>query len=286
MQNNIDQELAAVQEHCLLMLQEIDRVCRKNDIKYSLTGGSVIGYHLYGGFIPWDDDIDLMMTRDHYERFLEAWQREPEQKYAIHNFENKKNKHMMFSKIVDERTTVVENFEGYAETVGGVFVDITVFDKLPRDKKERKKFECLSWFVQQARERVIQWKVDSSIKSTLCRFAKNIVFCILRWFDEPIYKYVKNKFVNVDAEEYDLAELMAGIKIPYNTKLFDHYIDIEFGGGNCMIVRDYLDYLETRYGRREFYKEKRSGDSPHHYLYVNLNLPFTQYLKQTASKLP
>ena len=74
------------------MLQEIDRVCRKNDIKYSLTGGSVIGYHLYGGFIPWDDDIDLMMTRDNYERFLEVWQREPNQRYALHNFENKKNK--------------------------------------------------------------------------------------------------------------------------------------------------------------------------------------------------
>ena len=279
MLNNVEAELAAIQEHCLLILQEIDRVCRKHDINYSLTGGSVIGYHLYGGFIPWDDDIDLMMTRDNYDRFLEAWQQEPHRKYALHNFENKKNKHMMFSKIVDENTTVVENFEGYAETVGGIFVDITVFDKFPREKKQRRKFEKLAWFIQQARERVIQWKVNSSVKSTLCRYAKNTVFCILRWFDEPIYKYVKNKFLNVNTEEYDLAELMAGFKIPFDKEMFDHYVDVEFSGINCMLVRDYLDY-----GRREFYIEQRSDDLPHHYLYVNLNLPYSQYLKQSREE--
>ncbi|MBQ4417898.1 MAG: LicD family protein, partial [Butyrivibrio sp.] len=53
-----------IRHRCLAIAKDIDRVCTKYGIRYSLCGGSVIGAHLYRGFIPWDDDIDLMMTRE------------------------------------------------------------------------------------------------------------------------------------------------------------------------------------------------------------------------------
>ena len=62
--------LLQVQKCCLGIVDDIDRVCRKNGISYSLCGGSVIGAMVYGGYIPWDDDIDLMMTRENYDRFV------------------------------------------------------------------------------------------------------------------------------------------------------------------------------------------------------------------------
>ena len=51
------------------MLKYVDNICRKNDIKYSLIGGSLIGVIRHHGFIPWDDDIDLIMEYDNYHKF-------------------------------------------------------------------------------------------------------------------------------------------------------------------------------------------------------------------------
>ena len=65
--------LKRVQKDCLEIMIDIDKVCRENNIDYSLCGGSVIGAMLYNGFIPWDDDIDIMMTRKNYEKFLKLY---------------------------------------------------------------------------------------------------------------------------------------------------------------------------------------------------------------------
>ena len=54
------------------ILEAIDHVCRENGIMYFIDSGTVLGARRHGGFIPWDDDIDLGMPRDDFERFLEV----------------------------------------------------------------------------------------------------------------------------------------------------------------------------------------------------------------------
>ena len=53
------------------MLIEIDRICRKNNINYSLDSGTLIGAIRHGGFIPWDNDADVAMSRSEYEKFFD-----------------------------------------------------------------------------------------------------------------------------------------------------------------------------------------------------------------------
>ena len=66
-------ELQQVQ---LSILQEMDRVCRKNGIRYFLFSGTLLGAVRHKGFIPWDDDIDVVLLRDEYERFIHLPQEE------------------------------------------------------------------------------------------------------------------------------------------------------------------------------------------------------------------
>ena len=65
-------ELEELHQIELDMLKEIDRICRRENIQYYLAGGTLLGAVRHKGFIPWDDDIDIAMARDEYERFLKV----------------------------------------------------------------------------------------------------------------------------------------------------------------------------------------------------------------------
>ena len=67
-----DENITNVHSCLYLILEEFDRVCRKNNIKYSIEGGTLLGAVKYNGFVPWDDDIDIVMLRDQYEKFIKV----------------------------------------------------------------------------------------------------------------------------------------------------------------------------------------------------------------------
>ena len=68
-------DLTKVHEVNLKLLKEIDRICRKYKIKYALDSGTLLGAVRHGGFIPWDDDVDVMFTRKNYEMFAKVVRR-------------------------------------------------------------------------------------------------------------------------------------------------------------------------------------------------------------------
>ena len=74
---NIEGELLRkLQMTELEMIIEVDRICRKHQIQYSLDGGTLLGAIRHNGFIPWDDDADLVMLRDEYEKFYNVCMKE------------------------------------------------------------------------------------------------------------------------------------------------------------------------------------------------------------------
>lgn len=92
----------------LEILKEIDSICRKHNIKYWLSSGTLLGAVRHSGFIPWDDDVDIEMLRSDYDRFIEIFEREADDKFALQTYENEPNYTLPFAKVRDKATFVIE----------------------------------------------------------------------------------------------------------------------------------------------------------------------------------
>lgn len=262
------EELRELQLHCLEILKVVDQICRKNKIQYSLCGGSVVGAYLYKGFIPWDDDIDLMMTRENYEKFILACKKDLPKKYQLQNYKTTKTYQTLFSKVVDIDTTLVQLDHSGNEIVNGVFVDITVYDKVPNNYLKK-----IDFTISDIAQKLIYCDVNSnnSIKKCLLRLVGN--HC------SPLYLFCEKVFRLIGkAKDYSYCELFGAFctnKL-YSKEIFESYDEIIFEKSKFMIVKNYIKYLEWRYERTDFY-EPESKQVPPHYACVDLNNSYLKY---------
>ena len=113
----------------LEILKEIDRICKRHNIKYFLTGGTLLGAVRYGHSIPWDDDLDIGMLRSDFERFRKICPREIDKnKFAYASYTTEPECHYLFDKIRLKNTYFSTAFSSQYKIQDGVFVDIFVYD--------------------------------------------------------------------------------------------------------------------------------------------------------------
>lgn len=127
-------QLRHLQMVILDIVKDIDELCRKNNIDYYLLGGSAIGAIRHKGFIPWDDDLDLIMSSENYERFIRVCREQLDStKYYIQ--EGLKDWPLYFSKIKLKGTRLTE-IDGYAlnDDAKGIFVDVFKMDNVPNSR--------------------------------------------------------------------------------------------------------------------------------------------------------
>ena len=115
----------------LEMLKEVDRICRKNGINYMLFAGTMLGAVRHKGFIPWDDDLDIVMMRDEYEQFLRNAEKELDSKEYYLQKEFSPHWPMFFSKLRRNGTACIERYiPKDEETHMGIYIDIFPCDNL------------------------------------------------------------------------------------------------------------------------------------------------------------
>lgn len=129
------------------MLKDFQAVCEKNGIPYFGIGGTQIGTLRHKGFIPWDDDIDIGMLREDYERFLQVAEEQMSEKYRVINAERYEHYPLVTTHLALRGTKFVpEFFEGIDDVPFGVFLDLFPFDNMPEDDKAAKKQAFWAWF--------------------------------------------------------------------------------------------------------------------------------------------
>lgn len=131
----------------LEILKEIDRICKKNNIEYFLDSGTVLGAVRHKGFIPWDDDIDIGMTRKNYEKFLKIAPKELKIDYFLQNTQTEKECPQLYTKIKKNNTLYVSWACRNLNIHQGIYVDIFPYDYCSDNissKKLIKKYKFLN----------------------------------------------------------------------------------------------------------------------------------------------
>lgn len=117
--------LRKMQLRMLDMLRSIDKICRDNNIKYWLSSGTCLGALRHGGFIPWDDDVDIEMLEEDYKKFCMVMQKYPKSDLVLQTLDNDLGYNLSFGKIRDVFSVVKEthNLDRFYK-YRGCFIDI------------------------------------------------------------------------------------------------------------------------------------------------------------------
>lgn len=126
-----------LQDKILEIMVYIDNICRNNNIDYCLMGGTALGAKRHGGFIPWDDDLDIFMTPDNYSKFVESFaSQKDKEKYYLQEWGKRKNM-VTFSKLRMNNTTYIEDSLKDWNIHHGIYIDIFILHNCPVKKSQQ-----------------------------------------------------------------------------------------------------------------------------------------------------
>ena len=249
LKTNQDKALRTMQEIELEGLKEIDRICRKYDINYSLGGGTCLGQIRHGGFIPWDDDIDVDMTYENYNRFMEVVLDELDPSRFYLRCRKTDPTHYRSScrlEILGTKLSIPR--WDSASKPGRVFVDIFRWNYLPDDEEQRRKV-ATKLFLCRCTQTYKEYK----------KFAKQLkqkdhlrVFLAAKFVPKKMLEKYEDKLcscTNGEKTSWIMDDsIIHGDYGGYPSEGVDEYEDVTFEGLCVRNKKNCHNFLKTIYG--------------------------------------
>ena len=161
----VDQDMRNhLQDVLVEMMQDIHNVCIKREIGYALVGGSCLGAVRHQGFVPWDDDIDISMLREDWEKFRSCFDEELGEKYVMEapQYGNKDCK-TTWAKVYKKKTVLQEIMDVDTPYEQGIFIDIFFYENVSNNKIIRKIDACLSDFLKGVATSMVFYKYPNEL---------------------------------------------------------------------------------------------------------------------------
>lgn len=245
-----------VQHVCLEIMKDIHDFCDKNDIKYSLSGGSLLGAIRHNGFIPWDDDLDIQMSRPDYERFIHTYHSENGYRLFAYDLKDQeKQVHVRIGRVCEMNKTYVDQSAfPWIEGDTGIWVDIMPVDGAPHGRGEME--EHLNLLKKEDRK-VDLWRLGKAPFSIIYRkksLREKLGFVIRkvkgRFIDDsPFRRYVQMmKKYDYDSSDYFLASIHYEMREWQPKENMAGYELHEFEDTKLYIMKGYINNLKSLYG--------------------------------------
>lgn len=175
-----DNTIKQVKKLELKILKYVQQVCENNNIKYYLIGGTLLGAVRHKGFIPWDDDIDIVMFRDDYNRFIELMNDDIEDGFFMQNFRTEPMYTRYITKIRLDGTKFLERSLDNYPIHHGIFIDIFPLDKI--SYKNQKKIDRRVQFAN----KILAARMIKNGQLNMSNKNKSLVFSIIK----PLVKII------------------------------------------------------------------------------------------------
>lgn len=274
MDNELLKELQKVE---LEILVEVDRVCKKHNIKYFLVSGTLLGAIRHKGFIPWDDDIDICMPIKDYRKFCKLAPDELKKDYFIQNYETDLTS-MLFTKVRKNGTTAIEDGREERLYHQGIWIDIFPLIAIKNDEKWIKRTTQTIIFAKNLLKKKIDW-IEENNKLPLYKKLHFLVpLSLVRFLAGLILKTMCK-----DHKKYDSCYYIWSKKNFYarfKSDLFDRVTEKEFEDCVFPVPSKWHEYLTIVYGdyMTPPPPEKRNGGC-HTISIVDLNNDYSKYTK-------
>lgn len=244
MRNLSTDELKKVQ---LDILQAVHDFCDKNNIRYYLAYGTLLGAVRHKGYIPWDDDIDICMLRSDYEKFTVAFKND---RCKVFKFGNDNEYPFLFAKVARMDTIMRENNKLIKSDFLGVNIDVFPMDGFPSKNSIFPIFRKVKWYKRVFAVKAITVDSKRSIWKNLfivvCRVLLEHlnIYCLNKKVDKIIKTYENNqgnKFVGNIICGYSTSDIV-------RKECFDNVIAVDFEGHKFLAPAGYDEILTAIYG--------------------------------------
>ena len=265
-----EQELSRLHEILYEILSEIHRICTEHNIPYFLIGGSAIGLYYDGGILPWDDDLDIGMTRENYNRFLEVAPKYMGEDYFLSCVDTDLHTPFFYAKVKKKSTLFIEERYKDVDMHHGIFVDVFPYDRIPDNRILREVQYRVANFIKccMMGKEVWMWKhfgkcqieepLPRSIVSCLINKILNKCFSKKRLYDFNVF--VQTLFNKCNTENYNLVVA----KINYVPAIdIKEVIEVNYGPVSAQVLKNWKANLHLNYPTlRRHSKEEQCNHAP------------------------
>ena len=231
----------------LEMLIEVDRICRKNGIMYSLDGGTLLGAVRNKGFIPWDDDLDVMFSHENYEKFFVACKRDLDaSRFFFQDYRTDSGYRWGYGKLRRLNTEYIKKGQEQLKQKTGICIDIFDYQNLPDDYYQKKQYKIKMFCIRKIMYSAIgRFNEDKTYMRILYQILNLIPIKPL----QNIRLNELNKLNNINASKMSCEMFPTpSKKNGIDASIFGEYIDVDFEGMKFMAVKKYDQYLRISYG--------------------------------------
>lgn len=271
-----NQEIRAVQGKILEIMKYVDVLCRNHDIPYYIMGGTALGAVRHGGFIPWDDDLDIFMTPDAYQKFSAAFHAEASAQFVLQEWRTTPD-YLEYAKVRMNGTTFIEEaFRDRTDLHQGIYVDIMILHKVPNRKLTQKLVYLDSKFVTLYGLSQRNWQPKSTAQSLVLKSLK-LLPC--KWLSKQCYKRIYR--YDAMTENYSWCYWITPAKFRnglFAADFFTDPVEIPFEDTKLLAARKIKEYLAYRYGDYMELPPIEAREAAVHAMLYDTDKDYTEYI--------
>lgn len=243
-------QVKKIQACLLIIIKEIKRICEKNNIHYYMLAGTLLGAVRHKGFIPWDDDMDIGMLRDDYNKFIEVCEKDlDKEKFFLQRMETDPGFGKFYIRILLNNTYLDYDYIKNVNSKKGLFVDIFPYDNIPESKILQKKQSVITSFALRLLKKklnygIVCFTLGGKLELLLTPFFRKKTLINMYNHEMELYnkKLKDTKYINSANAGYGYFKEILQRKWVMETQEFD-FEDIKLPGSI-----HYDEYLTHLYG--------------------------------------